>query len=377
MKKTLILSGVLSLAYLLSSCGGAPSADSANTSSNILTVSWLSIEQEDPKAPQYVPNELLVKFKDGVKSSYALKAVGDMGDKVLQSVELGGSKIYRIKLSAQKNLNYAYAQYLSMPEVEKVGLNYIRKLEQVYPADPLFGDQWYLSKIEAPNAWSKTKCMIDKPEQSLVVAVLDTGVNYLHPDLAGAMWRSYSTCNDGASGCFGWDFFDDDPDPMDYNGHGTHLAGIIGAIWSNSVGTAGLCPGVKIMAVRVCGAGRTCNDFSIIKGIKYAVDNGARIINMSFGGYGGYDGDFEYDAINYAADRGVLVVASAGNEANDNDKNPVYPASYSLPNIISVAATDRNDNLAPFSNYGRTKVHIAAPGVDILSTYNRYLLTDR
>jgi subtilisin family serine protease len=168
---------------------------------------------------------------------------------------------------------------------------------------------------------------------------------------------------------YGWDFWDNDATPEDYNNHGTHIAGTIAALGNNGAAITGVNWQAKIMALRIGGVVGTVDEAA--EAIIYAVDNGAHIINASWGG-----SDFsqtEYDAIEYADDHGVLLVAAAGNGGDDligddNDETPEYPASYDLPNIISVAATDQDDALAEFSNYGTTSVHIAAPGVNIYST---------
>ena len=157
-----------------------------------------------------------------------------------------------------------------------------------------------------------------------------------------------------------------DNDPMDQDGHGTHVSGIIGAAGNNGVGISGVMWNVLIMPVRVLNQNGEGSDADIAAGIAYAVKMGAKVINASFGGFG--LSQTLMDAVSDANAKGVLFVASAGNDSNNNDLNPVYPASYPFDNIISVAATDQNDLRVSFSNFGTRSVDVAAPGVYIIST---------
>ncbi|BAY12514.1 S8 family serine peptidase [Calothrix sp. NIES-2098] len=231
--------------------------------------------------------------------------------------------------------------------------------DSYYTSDNL----WGLKKIQAPAVWDYTK-----GSKNVVVAVVDTGVDYNHPDLAANIWNP--------NGIHGWDFGDGDSDPNDNDpkgGHGTHVAGIIGAVGNNGLGVIGVSPNVSIMATKHFRASDPEGYlWDVPKGIYYAVDNGAKIINLSFGS-SAFD-QAQYDALNYAYSKGVLVIAAAGNSNRNIDTEPHYPASYDLPNIISVTATDQNDQLAYFSNYGANSVDLAAPGVDIYSTFpnNQY-----
>jgi subtilisin family serine protease len=185
------------------------------------------------------------------------------------------------------------------------------------------------------------------------VAALDTGVDYHHPDLSDNVFSGY-------------DFVDDDDDPIDPEGHGTHVAGIIAARGNNTTGISGVCWNIKILPVRVADATGVSTSARFIQGLDYAVTNGARIVNYSYGGY--VFSQAAYDAISIANGDGVLIFAPAGNETTNNDATPLYPASYNLPNIISVAASEQHDRLAFWSNYGVNSVDVAAPGVNILST---------
>ena len=258
-------------------------------------------------------------------------------------------------------------------------------LNPVLPNDPMFKDQWALNNagqeggkdkadLSAVAAWAKTQGSGD-----VVVAVLDSGVDYTHPDLVGNMWLrpdNVPQYKDDELGTFndlhGFNATDNQSDPMDDNGHGTHCAGIIGAEGDNDEGIAGINWKVEIMPLKFMGRGGFGTTKDAIEAINYAIDRkqkgvNVRVINASWGSTS--KSKALEDAIRAAGEAGILFVAAAGNNGTSNDKNPHYPSNYDLPNVISVAALDRNDQLASFSNFGIKTVHIAAPGKDILSTW--------
>jgi thermitase len=226
------------------------------------------------------------------------------------------------------------------------------------------------------RAWAVTK-----GSDTVVVAVLDSGVDYSHPDLASNIWvrpanvRAYEDddLTDGVvEDVHGFNLVDDNGDPMDENGHGTHCAGIIGAEGGNGLGIAGVNWNVKIMPLKFMDADGTGTTKDAIEAINYVIDRksagvNVRIISASWGST--VKSRALEDVIRKAGDEGILFIAAAGNSSSDNDKTPHYPASYELSNVISVAALNRNDKLASFSNYGKTSVHVAAPGEDIMSTW--------
>lgn len=247
----------------------------------------------------------------------------------------------------------------------------------VTPNDPYFSQQYMHDKIDSLAAWTQTK------GSGSVVAVIDSGVDYLHPDLSSNIWVNAGEIpnngiDDEGNGyvddVIGYDFVDtfpdpnipqedylnEDNDPSDYGGHGTHVAGIIAAVANNQKGVAGVCPECKIMSLRAGYAPGWLEHADIVQAIIYATDNGAHVINMSFGG--SYDNHVMKAALDYAHINGVVLVAAAG---NGNTDEASYPGSYE--NVIGVAATDSGDNRAGFSNYGYW-TDVAAPGVDILST---------
>lgn len=254
-----------------------------------------------------------------------------------------------------------------------------------HPNDPQFGDQWALNNlgqdggkrradIDALKAWTKTKGSSD-----VVVAVLDTGVDFTHVDLRENMWfrpENVPAYTDNELGSFndlnGFNGTDKILDPMDDNGHGTHCAGIIGAEGDNGEGISGINWHVKIMPLKFLGRGGFGSVDDAIEAINYAIDRkkhgvNIRIISASWGST--TKSKALEDTIRAAGDAGILFVAAAGNDGSNNDSRPHYPSNYDLPNVISVAALDRNDNLASFSNFGAKTVHVAAPGKDILSTW--------
>ncbi len=249
----------------------------------------------------------------------------------------------------------------------------------------LFIRQWALNNVgqnggkakadvAAIKAWLKTQGSSD-----VVVAVLDSGVDYTHPDLVANMWLrpdNVPAYKDEELGAFndlhGFNAADNRSDPMDDNGHGTHCSGIIGAEGDNSEGIAGINWNVQIMPLKFMGRGGFGTTKDAIEAINYAIDrkrNGVnvRVINASWGSTA--SSKALEDVIRAAGEEGILFVAASGNDGSSNDKRPHYPSNYNLPNVISVAALDRNDNLASFSNFGIKTVHVAAPGKDIISTW--------
>jgi parallel beta-helix repeat protein len=257
----------------------------------------------------------------------------------------------------EPNWLYHFCDTDKMTTIPSQGLN----VHDTEPNDPLYNQQWALPKIDAPNAWD-----IEKGDPSITIAILDTGADYNHADLADNIWNNTDEIagngiDDDSNGFIddvkGWDFFNSDNAPVDDYGHGTHCAGIVAAVTNNNIGVAGLCWNCKIMPVKIGDESR----LSIVnasEGLVYAADNGANVISMS---WSGGSSELIKDALAYAYGRGVVLIAAAG---NDNSNAGIYPALYD--NVIAVAATDSNDTRAVFSNFG-SWVDVAAPGVDILS----------
>lgn len=238
------------------------------------------------------------------------------------------------------------------------------------PNDTDFSSLYAMPQIEAPAAWEVTT-----GSSNIIVAILDTGIDYTHPDLTSNIWTNLGEIagnglDDDGNGyiddVYGYDFYNEDSDPYDDHGHGTHCAGTLGGVGNNNRGVTGVNWDVALMGLKFMGATGLGNTFDIIRAINYASENGARVINASFGGPS-FDPALR-DAIQVAGQDGILFVAAAGNNGSNNDVYPTYPANFDLDGLITVAATDSSDNLTWFSNYGSNSVDVAAPGSNILST---------
>jgi len=224
--------------------------------------------------------------------------------------------------------------------------------------------------IDAPEAWD-----IQTGNQNTVIGVIDSGVDYTHPDLVENIWTNPGeTAGDGIDNdnngyiddVRGWDFAYNDNDPMDVDGHGTHVSGTIAAKGNNSVGVIGVAWKAQIMPLKFLDDSGSGSISNAILALNYATAKGVKLTNNSWAG--GLYSQALYDAIKTAEEKGALFIAAAGNSSQNTDIRPTYPASYNLPNIISVASTTHNDGLSSFSNYGRTTVDLGAPGSEIYST---------
>ncbi len=325
--------------------------------------------------PLYVPGEILIKLKDEINKEALADFHKTLGATVLD--RLKRLRLERLALPLHVSEEDAVSIYTASGVVEYAERHVLR-YPQTIPNDPYFPEQWALPKIQAPAAWEVTR---GSPE--IIIAVIDTGIDLLHPDLAGNIWINQAELN-GVSGedddgngyiddIYGWDFGGDiygaeNNDPSDQSGHGTHIAGIIGAKGDNGIGVAGISWDTRIMALKVQADGRfDMDNWAILKALDYAVGNGARVVNCSFGGES-YSRP-EYDAYQDLRNSGILAVCAAGNEGLDLDADTKnYPASYDLDNIIAVTGSDRYDNLAPSSNYGVENVDLMAPAYYIYST---------
>jgi len=250
------------------------------------------------------------------------------------------------------------------------------------PNDPLLSYEWNLTAIRAPEAWDVTT-----GSAQVTVGVVDTGIDATHPDLAPNLWanpgesgggRETNGLDDDGNGriddVHGWDFVSRDGQPQDGNGHGTHVSGTIAARGNDAIGVAGLNWSSALMPLRVLGDDGSGFVSDAITAYAYAARNGARVLNASLGG--SRFSRAEHDAL--AAAPNTLFVVAAGNDGADNDATPEYPCDYDLANVVCVAASGHDDALASFSNYGPANVDLAAPGVDIASTWpgGRYALLD-
>jgi len=312
----------------------------------------------DPKTNRkvsVVADEFLVKFKPEVEEG-TIEGINKKFEVEIKK-KLGIRNIYCLKVPPSKTIEEMLKKYREDPNVEYAEPNYIRRAFRA-PDDPQIGSQWGIDKIKAPQAWDT-----ETGKDSVVIAILDTGVDYDHEDLKDNMWT------DGAGHC-GYNFVNDDNDPDDdYSGsHGTHCAGIAAAVTNNNTGIAGVSWKSKIMAVKVLNAAGEGSLGDEILGIKYAADSDADIISMSFGTteYPPTPSDSERDAINYAYEKGCLLVAASG---NDNQPYVAYPAAYE--NVIAVGASNASDERCNYvlwgSNYGE-ELDVVAPGDNIYST---------
>jgi len=354
-----------------------------------------SAQVKQGKKPEAVPGEFIVKWKTDVPSPIINTLMHSMSATLVDSFPEIGVSLVRVPPAAPNVLT------LSNPRIEYIEPNYIYRTS-IVPNDPQYGELWGMNNtgqtggtndadLDAPEAWDT-----QTGSDSTLIAVIDTGVDYNHPDLAANIWTNpgetpgdnIDNDNNGyVDDVRGWDFANNDNDPMDDNLHGTHVAGTIGAIGNNGVGVAGVNWRVKIMPLKFLdrdGFGTLAN---AIAAILYGAKQKARVMNNSWGSRG--SSQALLDAINVANTAGALFVAAAGNDGtdNDNDATPNYPSNYGLPNVVAVAAIDHKGNLAVFdngggicgcggdnvsglpgSNFGATTVDLAAPGKDILST---------
>jgi subtilisin family serine protease len=361
----------------------------------------VSLRQET--RPQFVPGEVLVKFGVGITDQTMAQALSAVQAQAIERFE--EVRVTRLRLGEGVDVEEAVQRLGQLAQVEYAEPNYIyhtMEVTQQLPNDSRFGELWGMDNtgqtggtpdadIDAPEAWQ-----IQTGDKTVLVAVIDTGVDYTHPDLAANVWTNPDEIPDNGfddddngyvDDVRGWDFANNDNDPMDDNLHGTHVAGTIGAVGNNGLGVAGVNWEVSIMPLKFLDANGSGSTADAIKAVLYAANNGARILSNSWGG-GGFSQAL-LDAIEVANSKGALFVAAAGNEGNNNDQVPNYPSNYDTENVVAVAATDHEDGLADFggggggggdgcgctmavagvgSNYGPTTVDLGAPGENILST---------
>jgi hypothetical protein len=332
---------------------------------------------------KYREGQLLVRFRPSTPSWAAQAAHADVGAQITRSwPSVEGLQL--VRLPAGVSLKQAIRTYRHNPAVLYAEPNYVVHLLGS-PNDPMFSQMWGLQNtgqnggvagadIHAAQAWNVTT-----GSSSVVVALLDTGIDYNHQDLAANVWSNpaaFSQTIDGATitcsvGTHGFNTISGACDPLDDNGHGSHTSGTIGAVGNNAVGVTGVNWSVQLMACKFLdetGSGDLADAITCLDFVKAMKDRGANIVatNNSWG-----SNQFSQalaDAIQAQMQDGILFVAAAGNDFTDNDIVPVYPANYLLPNVISVAATTRFDQVADFSDVGLHSVYLGAPGQEILST---------
>jgi subtilisin family serine protease len=331
--------------------------------------------KKSPDTPNFVPGQVIVGLKQ-LDSSFNEKAKG-LGGKVIDENNILKARLIQVSVNSEESFINAIVKN---PNVRYADKNYIVHATSI-PNDPDWDIQWNMKKIQVDTAWD-----VPPNYQDVVVAVVDSGVQWNHPDLAANIWENVDDdCFDGIDNdnngfiddCRGWDFISDnlsdttdqDNNPMDVDHHGTHVAGTVAAVTNNGIGVAGVAP-AKIMPVRVLGENGG-SDWEVGEGVYYAARNGADVINMSLG----FNQDsctpiqilFDLCSLNHTEDaitfayqtKDILVLAAAGNDSGDADRH--LPSSFPL--AMAVAATDRNDNHASYSNIGST-VEISGPGGD-------------
>lgn len=338
--------------------------------------------------PAHVPDEVLVRLRAPATAGTLSGVVRAAG--ALRAEPIRGTGLHRLKLPAGRSVREALVALAGMPGIEWAEPNYRVRTCRV-PEGPRFAELWGLRNIGrtfvsrncgtlpgtpgadmlAADAWERTR-----GSRQVVVGILDTGIDRTHPNLKANLWTNPGEIPDNGidddrngyvDDVHGYDFVNRQGDPKDDNGHGTHVAGSIGAAGSDGTGVVGVNWEVRLMALKFLSAEGWGSIGDAVEAIAYARSFGVRITNNSWGG-GGFSRSL-YEAIRTSRS---LFVAAAGNSATDCDLVPAYPAAYDLPNIISVAASDPRDDLGCFSNYGLTSVDVAAPGVSILSTLPTY-----
>lgn len=309
---------------------------------------------DNEQASHYYENEIVVRFRNNAPSAAELQRIaGDIQCGTPR--KLGYAYIFKSRKMRYPELKQYFADRWNPAYMEPhyIYLTNETEGEQAVPAAPndrFFAEyQWNLPAIETERGWSLTRGSKD-----VIVAVVDTGVQADHPDLRGQLLTGYNAVGGGKA------------EPFDDVGHGTHVAGVIGALVNNAEGVAGISWYNKILPVKALDATGVGTTYTVAEGIIWATDHGAKVINLSLGNYA--DSDFLHDAIRYAYDRDVVLVSAAG---NDNTERPGFPAAY--PEVFAVAATNASGEKASFSNYG-DYIDVAAPGEAIASTYpdNQY-----
>ncbi len=338
------------------------------TGSLILLFAFGTSSASAATTPDAVPGELIVGFKPGTSASKSRSIVGRRSDARVNERLATGDVV--VSVPAGESTAQVEAKLERDSRVEYVEPNYIVRANMV-TNDPFIrdGSQWGTMQTRAPLAWGTNR------GAGALVAVIDSGITLSNPDLFGNVWRNAAEVpnnglDDDGNGFVddyhGADWIDGDGNPNDEAGHGTHVAGTVAAVSDNGVGGAGVAPHATVLPLRFLDRNGAGNVGDAIAAIEYAVSKGVDVINASWGGPA-YSAPLEA-AIRLAGQHGVVFVAAAGNDGTNNDIAPNYPASMNLPTMISVAASERSDGLAGFSNYGRNTVDVAAPGAEILST---------
>jgi len=336
--------------------------------------------------PEAVPGEFVVQMRVSGLGTLA-QGIQTLNNAGLELKKVVNSKENIVLVKAKQNasllsLGSQSAKSLmnrvgTLSNVEIIEPNFIYRafdLPAVVPNDPKFGQLWGMKNIgqsdssgragvvgadiNAPEAWA-----VETGSNEVIVAVIDTGVDYTHPDLAANAWTG---TDENGNTIYGYNAITDVLDPMDDHSHGTHCAGSIAGVGDNGVGVVGVAWKARIQGVKFLSGSGGGTLADAIKAIDWATANGAQIMSNSWGG-GGFSQTL-YDSIARAQEKGILFIAAAGNDGRNNDSSPAYPASYDLDNIVSVAAGNNVNAMSYFSNFGQETVDVMAPGENILST---------
>jgi len=331
------------------------------------TRSVLTTQQQS--AAPYRGDELLVRFRAGTSELVKDTIAATQGARRKKKLP-SESGVERLELRNGRDVRTAALGLLLNPQIEFAEPNFLISKADLQPNDPQLNAQWalrntgqnggqYGSDINATTAWQTTT-----GSSATVIAVIDSGIDFIHPDLTNNQWTNPNPADSGD--LHGWDFITDSGEIKDEQGHGTAVAGIIAAEGNNSLGITGVMWRTSLMSLRVLDNTGTGDVADAVEAIDYAVAHGAHVINLSWGTYG--ESVALRDAIERAIKRNVVVVCSAGNGGRDLAITPYYPASFDIKNLLSVAASDNSDQLASWSNWGARSVALAAPGTNILTT---------
>jgi thermitase len=374
-----------------------------------LLISGVALAKGVSTEVPFVPGEILVKVKPGLMGKFLAKK-SFLGIEVKKEMKLISGNYLLLESRASSVLatvnelqklpevefsepNFIYQTINNVPTLESIMTGTVREsFSSLAPNDPLYGKLWGLhntgsnepdrsggtsstpgvagSDVDAESAWN-----ITRGSKKIVIAVIDTGIDYTHPDLKNNLWVNEKEIpgnglDDDGNGyiddVYGWNAQKDNGDPMDGNSHGTHCAGTIGAEHNNGIGVAGVMGDVSLMAVKFLSDSGSGSLADAIEAIDYATKMNVDIMSNSWGG-GGFSQALE-DSIKAAKNKGIIFVAAAGNNGTNNDTAPTYPSNYQVDNVISVASHTAQDTLSSFSCFGKRTVHVAAPGSNVLST---------
>lgn len=295
---------------------------------------------DDQSLPgDFIPGEVLVRYKQNASNASIKQCLSAIPAAITTNIQELNTLVFSVPAGLVAE---SIRQLEACPQVRFAEPNYLVSIEDVIPSDPDWASQYGLVNIRAPQGWQYAT-----GSSAVTIAIIDTGIDLSHPDLAAKVVN-------------GFDVYNNDNNPQDDNGHGTHVAGIAAAISNNGVGVAGVSWGARLMPIKVLNSAGNGSYADVAEGIIWAADHGAQVINLSLGGTS--PSQLLQDAVGYAASRGVIIVAASGNSGSNA---VLFPARY--PNVIAVAATDSSNTRAWFSNFG-PEVDLSAPGVSIYST---------